>query len=54
MATMILTAGNTTPIAIVPLVLKPPLLLDPGAGECSGGGGAASDVDAGMGADEPV
>lgn len=54
MATMILAVGNTTPIAIVPLVLKPPLLPDPGAADCSGGGEAASDVDAGMDVDEPV
>lgn len=53
MATMILTVGNTTPMAIVPLVLKPPLLPDPEAADFSGGE-AAPDVDAGMDVDEPV
>lgn len=54
MATMILTVGNTTPMAIVPLVLKPPLLPDPAAADCSGGGEAASGVDAGTDDDEAV
>lgn len=54
MATMILTAGNTTPMAIVPLVLKPPLLPDAGAADFSGGGEAASDEDTGADAGEPV
>lgn len=54
MATMILNVGNTTPMAIVPLVLKPPLLPDPGAADCSGCGEAASGVDAGTDDDEAV
>lgn len=54
MATMILTVGNTTPMAIVPLVLKPPLLPGPEAADFSAGGEAAPDVDAGMDVDEPV
>lgn len=51
---MILAVGSTTPIAIVPLVLKPPSLPDSGAADFSVGGGAAPDVDAGVDADEPV
>lgn len=38
MATIILTAGSTTPIAIVPAVLKPPPVLPPSDGIVEGTG----------------